>query len=154
MPRKAKKKIFVFGSNLAGRHGAGAALHAKEEWGAEYGVGEGRTGNAYAIPTKGFKFEILPLDAVAASVSKFIQYTKDYYDEFEFEMTEVGCGLARGGKTKEDRRAEIAPLFAGAPDNVIMPKGWKPYLCSSTTSAATSSTSNTDELSDFTTRVW
>ena len=44
--------IFVFGSNLAGRHGKGAALHAKKFYGAEYGVGVGPTGNAYAIPTK------------------------------------------------------------------------------------------------------
>jgi|SRR5271166_2218627 len=155
MPKKTKKKkIFVFGSNLLGRHGMGAALHAKEKYGAVYGVGEGRTGDAYAIPTKGRRFEVLPLNEVGASVVRFIQYAKDNFDDLEFEMTEIGCGLACGGKTKEDRRAEIAPLFAGSPDNVIMPEGWKPYLCSPTTSAATSSTPSTDELSDFTTRVW
>ena len=46
------KPIFVFGSNEAGRHGKGAALAAKLQYGAVYGVGRGRTGNAYAIPTK------------------------------------------------------------------------------------------------------
>ena len=45
-------KIFVFGSNLAGRHGKGAALDAKNKYGAIYGVGFGRTGNSYAIPQK------------------------------------------------------------------------------------------------------
>ena len=44
--------IFVFGSNLAGRHGAGAALYAARKYGAKYGVGVGRTGDAYALPTK------------------------------------------------------------------------------------------------------
>ena len=46
------KQIFVFGSNLAGRHGKGAALHARSYYGAKYGVGEGRTGKSYAVPTK------------------------------------------------------------------------------------------------------
>ena len=45
------KHIFVFGSNLAGRHGAGSALHAAKRYGAQRGIGEGRTGDAYAIPT-------------------------------------------------------------------------------------------------------
>ena len=44
--------IFVFGSNPEGRHGAGAAKIAHDEFGAQYGVGEGLTGNAYALPTK------------------------------------------------------------------------------------------------------
>lgn len=153
MPKKRKTKIFVFGSNLAGRHGAGAALHAKEKWGAVYGVGEGRTGNAYAIPTKGHRFEILPLDAIATSVATFLQYAKDNYEDLEFEMTEIGCGLARGGLSQEERRAQIAPLFRGYTDNVLMPKGWEKYLCS-TGPATTSSTPNMDGLSDFTTRAW
>jgi len=46
------REIFIFGSNEAGRHGKGAALHARQHHGAEYGVGVGRTGDAYAIPTK------------------------------------------------------------------------------------------------------
>lgn len=150
---KKKKRIFVFGSNLAGRHGAGAALHAKQQYGAVYGVGEGRTGDAYAIPTKGLRFEILPVGLICAAVATFLQYAKDNYDELEFVMTEVGCGLARGGLSLEERRAQIAPLFRGATDNIIMPEEWKRFLCS-TGPATTSSTPNMDDLSDFTTRVW
>ena len=55
-----KPWIFVFGSNLAGRHGKGAALFARQERGAIYGVGQGRTGNAYAIPTKDERLRTLP----------------------------------------------------------------------------------------------
>lgn len=61
--------IFVFGSNLAGMHGKGAALCAKNEHGAVYGVGIGRTGNAYAIPTKGEHIRTLPLSRIQGFVS-------------------------------------------------------------------------------------
>jgi len=54
-------KIFVFGSNLAGRHGKGAALHARKHYGAIYGQGWGRQGNSYAIPTKDSKLKTVPL---------------------------------------------------------------------------------------------
>ena len=57
-------ELFVFGSNEAGRHGKGAALHAKQHYGAEYGVGVGPSGDAYAIPTKDGKLKTLPLTKI------------------------------------------------------------------------------------------
>jgi len=57
--------IFVFGSNLAGQHGAGAARHAVMYWGAKYNVGFGRQGYAYAIPTKDMVLKTLPLGEIA-----------------------------------------------------------------------------------------
>jgi hypothetical protein len=120
-------KILVFGSNLAGKHSKGAALHARFHYGAEFGVGFGRTGNAYAIPTKGYRLEILPLSVVESYVKLFIMYA-NAHPELDFEMTEIGCGLARGNKTRDERRAEIAPLFKEAPNYVVMPEGWKPFL--------------------------
>jgi len=110
-------KIFVFGSNLAGRHGKGAALCARQEHGAEYGVGEGRTGNAYAIPTKGHRLEVLPLDDIRRSVWRFLKYAAQHPDE-QFFVTRIGCGLA--GYTD----AQISPFFAGASSNVELPAGW------------------------------
>jgi hypothetical protein len=109
--------IFVFGSNLAGRHGKGAALTARQEWSAEYGVGEGRTGDAYAIPTKGYRLEILPYYIIKQYVDKFILYANDH-PELEFFVTRVGCGLAG---YKDD---EIGPLFKHAPSNCKLPKEW------------------------------
>ncbi len=116
-------KIFVFGSNLAGRHGKGAALEAREKWGAEYGVGEGRTGQAYAIPTKDGALRTRSLGIIELSVERFIRYAKEH-PELEFIVSRVGCGLA--GYTDE----EIAPMFAGAPDNCELPPKWR-ELCRS-----------------------
>ena len=111
------KPIFVFGSNLAGRHGAGAALYARKHFGAAYGTGRGRTGNAYAIPTKDERIKTLPLNRIAQYVSDFIAYAKAHPD-LSFQVTRIGCGLA--GYLDH----QIAPLFAGAPDNCILPDGW------------------------------
>jgi hypothetical protein len=71
-----KTEIFVFGSNLAGRHGKGAALHAKNHYGAIQGVGFGRTGNAYAIPTKDENLQVLPLTTIRAWCWAFIEYAR------------------------------------------------------------------------------
>jgi hypothetical protein len=112
-------KIFVFGSNLAGRHGAGAAKYAKEHYGAEYGVGAGPTGQAYAIPTKDFRIYTLPIYTIEYYISRFIQYAYDHPDD-EFLLTPIGCGLA--GYKQE----QIRPLFEKhkRPSNVIYTKEW------------------------------
>ena len=114
MPRH----IFVFGSNLAGRHGAGSALHAAKNFGAQYGIGEGRTGDAYAIPTKDAKLRVLPLDDIRRSVDTFIEYALDH-DLLVFDIVKIGCGLA--GYTED----QIAPMFALAPRNCNLPEGWR-----------------------------
>lgn len=110
--------IFVFGSNLAGRHGAGAALHARREHGAEYGTGHGPTGTAYAIPTKDERLRSLPLSRIKEYVNEFLVYTWGHSEE-RFEVTKIGCGLA--GYTE----ADIAPMFAGAGLNCRLPAGWR-----------------------------
>lgn len=113
--------IFVFGSNLAGRHGKGAAKTAKQQYGAQYGIGIGRTGNAYAIPTKGFHLEVLALDVIQFHVEVFIQYAREH-SGLPFQLTRIGCGLA-GYKDYQ-----IAPMFKGVPGNVIVPEEWKSFL--------------------------
>lgn len=110
--------IFVFGSNLAGRHGKGAALYARQQHGAEYGVGSGPTGNAYAIPTKDAQLNTLPLDEIEYYVRVFLIYAATYPEQ-QFEVTKIGCGLA--GYQESD----IAPLFKTAPDNCLLPNGWR-----------------------------
>lgn len=110
--------IFVFGSNEAGRHGKGAALTAREKHGAVYGVGRGRTGNAYAIPTKDEKLKTRSLELIKTDVDEFIKYANDN-PSLWFEVTRIGCGLA-GYKDKD-----IAPMFAEAPYNCILPVGWR-----------------------------
>lgn len=112
---------FVFGSNLSGHHGAGAARFAQKHFGAVYGCGVGPTGRAYAIPTKGKRIEFIPLDEVKPYVADFIQYAKDH-PELMFQVTQIGCGLA--GFRKE----QIAPLFVDAPSNCSFDTDWLPIL--------------------------
>ena len=116
--------IFVFGSNEAGRHGLGAAKLAREKYGAVYGVGVGFRGNSYAIPTKDGQLKILPLYIVRRYVEDFIRFTCQH-PELIFNVTEIGCGLARPKhQTREQRVADIAPMFANAIGlpNVYLPK--------------------------------
>lgn len=110
--------IFVFGSNMAGRHGKGAALVARERYGAVPGVGIGRRGDSWAIPTKGNDLQPLPVGHIRSYVKNFIYYAKEH-PELNFFLTRVGCGLA--GYTDH----QIAPLFKDAPLNVHMPPGWR-----------------------------
>ena len=109
--------VFVFGSNLAGRHGKGAALDARFKYGAQLGVGEGRTGDAYAIPTKDTQLRTRPLEGVRVSVEMFKTYARDN-PGLVFRVTRVGCGLA--GFTDD----QIGPMFSNAPDNCILPREW------------------------------
>jgi hypothetical protein len=113
--------IFVFGSNLAGRHGAGAAKHAAQKFGAVYGVGNGMTGNSYAIPTKGRKLEVLSLRDIEGYAIHFVYHTTQH-PEAKFYLTRVGCGLAG----YQDH--QIAPMFLGVGDNVDVPVSWAKYL--------------------------
>jgi hypothetical protein len=106
--------IFVFGSNMAGRHGKGAALWAKRIHGAIYGQGEGRQGASYAIPTKDEKLRVLPLPIIEAKVLRFLAYAAEH-QELTFAVTPIGCGLA--GYVPE----QIAPMFAGGGPNVQLP---------------------------------
>jgi hypothetical protein len=113
--------IFVFGSNLAGRHGKGAALDALNYHGAEYGVGVGRTGKSYAIPTKDQYLFTLPLSEIKNHVDEFLRYAREH-PELIFSISRVGCGLA--GYTDK----EIAPMFKDRPINCILSEVWRSVL--------------------------
>lgn len=113
--------IFVFGSNLAGMHGAGAALTALYDHGAMDGYGEGHHGNSYAIPTKDEKIKPLSIMRIKTHVDRFIQYATDNPSLY-FVITRVGCGLA-GYKDKD-----IAPLFSVAPANCHIPITWARFI--------------------------
>jgi hypothetical protein len=112
-------EIFVFGSNTAGRHGKGAALIAKR-WGAKPGIGMGRTGQCYAIPTKDDDLKVLPPGAIRIQVREFLKYAREH-PELEFLVTPIGCGLA--GYNPID----IAPMFfidQDPPPNVSLPESF------------------------------
>lgn len=105
--------VFVFGSNLAGRHGKGAALWARQHRGAIYGQGEGLQGNSYAIPTKDHNLNTLSREEIRRHVDTFLHFAS--MSKLTFQLTPIGCGLAGY------RPEQIAPMFAGAPPNVILP---------------------------------
>jgi len=113
-----KDEIFVFGSNLAGCHGGGAARFAYEHFGAEWGVGNGMTGSCYAIPTMhGGVDEIRP----------YVDYFADeafHHPDRLYYVTPIGCGIA--GFTPE----EIAPLFEKVSEyyNVTLPESFARVL--------------------------
>ena len=86
--------IFVFGSNLAGRHGAGSAKYAVQNHGAIYGQGVGLQGNSYALPTKDEHIKTLPLERIEEYVKDFIRFACEH-TEYTFNVTKIGCGLAR-----------------------------------------------------------
>ena len=116
-------EIFVFGSNLAGRHGRGAAYAAVKKYGAVYGVGVGKSGNSYAIPTKNEFVITMDIFTISAYVNEFIAFVENH-PHLDFFLTRIGCGLA-GYKD-----SQIAPLFKKLKnfDNVSWPEDWVEYL--------------------------
>ena len=107
-----ENEIFVFGSNLQGFHGGGAAKIAYRSFGAEWGKGIGLYGKSYAIPTMQGGVE-----TIRPYVDEFIQFAIEN-PHLVFLVTRIGCGIAGF------RDEEIAPLFIDAIDvgNIILPK--------------------------------
>ena len=107
-------EVFVFGSNLAGMHGGGAAYAAFKKFGAIWGRGVGRQGQSYAIPTMQGGVE-----TIRPYVDDFIDFAKAHPDLF-FYVTRIGCGIAGFAD------AEIAPLFAAARTvpNICLPESF------------------------------
>lgn len=109
-------EIFVFGSNLSGRHDAGAARKALE-FGAVMGKGVGFKGRTYAIPTKDENIRTMPIEAIEPYVKQFIDYASKN-QHLTFLVSKIGCGLAN--YSPED----IAPLFEDALlyPNIVLPE--------------------------------
>ena len=113
-----ENEIFVFGSNLQGMHGGGAARLAYEKFGAIWGQGVGLQGQSYGIPTMhGGVEDIKPY------VDEFIEFAKSH-PELTFLVTRIGCGIAGF------RDEEIAPLFKECieMENVCLPKSFHEYI--------------------------
>ena len=113
-----ENEIFVFGSNLTGYHGGGAARIAHLRFGAQWGQGVGMQGRSYGSPTMQGGVE-----TIQPYVDEFIRFAKDH-PQYTFLVTRIGCGIA--GFTPE----EIAPLFQKAMDmeNVLLPEDFVKVL--------------------------
>ena len=113
---------FVFGSNEAGRHGKGAALCAKKNFGAIYGQGNGEQGRSYDVATKDTCLRSLPLGQIRENVRVFLQHAINHPHK-QWAVSRIGCGLA--GYSDE----EIAPLFKGHPSNVyFLDNRWQSFI--------------------------
>jgi hypothetical protein len=111
-------EIFVFGSNLSGSHGGGAARVALNNFGAVWGQGVGLQGQSYGIPTMHGG-----VDAIRPYVDEFIEFAKSHPELF-FYVTRIGCGIAGF------RDEEIAPLFKAAVgiENICLPRSFAEVL--------------------------
>jgi hypothetical protein len=107
-------EVFVFGSNLEGAHGGGAAILAWQKFGAIWGQGVGLQGQSYGIPTMQGG-----VDTIKPYVDEFISFARRH-PKLTFLVTRIGCGIA--GFTNE----EISPLFKEAHgiENIVLPPGW------------------------------
>lgn len=112
-------RIFVFGSNVPGLHGGGAAGYARDKLGAKMGVGEGLTGNAYALPTCYMPGEPITLQELVVYVDNFLTFASDHPD-LRFFLSKVGCGIA--GFDEEVVKTIFQEL--NVPENVDMPPDW------------------------------
>lgn len=118
-----ENQIFVFGSNLSGRHGKGAAKTALK-WGARCGQAKGLQGQCYGIPTKDASIKrTLSISEIKVFVDEFIEFAKSN-DKMIFLVTEIGCGLA--GLNPKD----VAPLFKNSIniDNIYLPERFWKYI--------------------------
>lgn len=123
--QEVESRVFVFGSNLGGYHGAGAALFARMHRGAVYGLARGLQGQSYAIPTLDKRLKQRPLDEIEEDVKGFLTFAVEH-PELRFQVTPIGCGLA-GFKPEQ-----IAPMLAGAPSNCDLPSEFVAVLSSRT----------------------
>jgi hypothetical protein len=112
-----ENEIFVFGSNISGKHGKGAAKTALNKFGARWGQGAGIQGRSYGIPTKDRNLCVLSVNEITYYIEKFIKFTKKN-PQLIFLVTEIGCGLAKFSPKV------IAPLFKDAisVENVHLPQ--------------------------------
>lgn len=110
-------QVFVFGSNLQGYHGLGAAKTALDKFGAQMGVSEGMSGQCYLIPTKEYDYSRRrSVNDIEVSVNRFLDFAFAT-PNLDFLVTPIGCGYA-GYRPKI-----IAPLFTRAleMENVYLP---------------------------------
>lgn len=121
--------IFVFGSNPEGRHGAGAAKVAREVFGAKYGVGEGLTGNSYALPTKDLRVKenrglrSIPRETIVESIQKLYETARRMPNKkFKVAYRNTNTASLNGytGLEMIDMFKDAGPI----PSNIIFSKEW------------------------------
>lgn len=119
-----RKAIYVYEADMAGAAVSETAKVACQYYDAVPKVGRGKTGSAYAIPTRGTALELLPLGEIKQYVTTFIRYAEKYPKK-DFKIAPIGLG---SNDYLEYGEKAIAQLFAKAPDNCEIPERWKKHL--------------------------
>lgn len=114
-----KNEIFVFGSNLAGAHARGAAAQASKYFGAEWDIGEGMTGQCYALPTLDKDMKQFNDEKLTMNIRRFWKCAREN-PESTFLLTKIGCGIA--GYDEDYIRNKFA--YKSLPSNIVLPKDW------------------------------
>lgn len=112
--------VFVYGANMAGKHGASGAKHALQYHDAKWGA-TGLCGNSYGINTKDAKIKTLSLEKIQWYIGIFLRYAESAKDK-KFFITKIGTGLA------SYRDEDIAPMFKDAPENCVLAESWKQII--------------------------
>lgn len=112
--------VYTFESNLRGHHGSGSALHAARQFSAASGVGRGRTGDAFAIPTMFAATVAMPLDAILQEVRGFLKHAKAHPEQL-FLVSRIGSGLPG----RNNAAHAIRDAFLEAPHNCLLPGVWE-----------------------------
>ena len=159
----SENTIFVFGSNPEGRHGAGAAKVAVEKFGAQYGVGEGLTGNTYALPTKDLRVKendglrSIPKNVIVNNIKNLYASAKQnpgkvFKIAFRNGLTEVTLN-GYNGQEMIEMFIEAGPI----PANIMFSKEWvdtglfsKASFISVTSGQNGFKTLNTDSMGEYT----
>jgi hypothetical protein len=114
-----RDSVFVFGSNLGGYHGGGAAKYAFDHYGAVWGRAFGIQGRSYAVPTKTAGFQTMALSEIQPYLEKLWDEAVMTYGDRRFIVTRIGCGLA--GLTDEQM---MSILPSDRPANIFLPPHW------------------------------
>lgn len=119
-------EVFVFGSNTEGRHGKGAALTAKQKFGAIYGQASGLQGQSYAIITKDLSKgeKSIPLKTIRDQIDNFIDFAKTN-PNMVFYVTKLGSSLAGYSVEEIKQQFGAVDLLNSIPNNVILPKEYE-----------------------------
>lgn len=118
--------IFVFGSNEAGIHGAGAAKAARDKYGAIIGRGFGFHGRSLAIPTKDYQIKTLPIERIEEYIEDAFLLWSFWDGIKKLFLTRIGCGLA--GYSDKDIAPIFAKFFKNYYDYLDIPEEWLPYF--------------------------
>ena len=142
----APNQVFVFGSNTQGKHGKGAALTAKNKFGAIYGQAEGPQGQSYAIITKDLTKNTHPSrtpEQIKEQVHNLYKYARENPDK-EFLVAYSGKGTNLNAYSNQ----EMADMFGSEPipNNIVFEQEFNkliPTESTQTSSVQSSKQSNT-----------